>query len=97
MSATLDQSRALAHYVPLAREAELHATIERLHADLCAARRDLRLLKSEDPTRLVRWSSLPAIVRSLGMPQATEDLQALLGALSHIVVESGMDDPDGCV
>lgn len=92
-----DQARALAHYVPMAREAELHATIERLHADLCAARRDLRLLKSEDPTRLVRWSSLPAIVRSLGMPQATEDLQALLGALSHVVVESGMDDPEGCV
>ena len=97
MSANLDQSRALAHYVPLAREAELHATIERLHADLCAARRELRLLKSEDPAQLVRWSSLPAIVRGLGMPQATEDLQALLGALSHIVVESGMDDPEGCV
>lgn len=96
MSATADQSRALAHYVPMAREAELHATIERLHADLCAARRELRL-KSEDPAQLVRWSSLPGIVRGLGMPQATEDLQALLGALSHIVVESGMDDPEGCV
>ena len=95
MSATLDQSRALAHYVPMAREAELHATIERLHADLCAARREMRLLKSEDPAQLVRWSSLPGIVRGLGMPQATEDLQALLGALSHIVVESGMDDPEG--
>jgi len=107
MSATSDQSRALSHYVPMAREAELHATpgwmaarlatIERLHADLCAARRELRLLKSEDPAQLVRWSSLPGIVRGLGMPQATEDLQALLGALSHIVVESGMDDPEGCV
>lgn len=95
--ATAAQSRALAHYVPMAREAELHATIERMHADLCAARRELRLLKSEDPTQLVRWSSLPGIVRGLGMPQATEDLQALLGALSHIVVESGMDDPEGCV
>lgn len=76
MTPTADQSRALAHYVPMAREAELHATIERLHADLCA---------------------LPGIVRGIGMPQATEYLQALLGALSHIVVESGMDDPEGCV
>ena len=77
MTPTADQSRALAHYVPMAREAEL--------------------LKSEDPAQLVRWSSLPGIVRGIGMPQATEYLQALLGALSHIVVESGMDDPEGCV
>lgn len=99
MNRTTDQSRALAHYVPMAREAEMHATIERLHADLCAARRDLRLMAAEqqDPAQLVRWSTLPSIVRGLGMPQATEDLQALLGALSHIVVESGMDDPEGCV
>lgn len=95
--ATAAQSRALAHYVPMAREAELHATIERMHLQLCEARREVRLLKSEDPAQLVRWSSLPSIVRGLGMPQATEDLQALLGALSHIVVESGMDDPEGCV
>ena len=97
MPATTDQARALAHYVPMAREAELHATIERLHVDLCEARRELRLLKSEDPAQLVRWSSLPGLVRGLGMPQATEDLQALLAALSHVVVESGMDDPEGCV
>ena len=95
--ATAAQSRALAHYVPMAREAELHATIERLHVDLCEARRELRLLKSEDPAQLVRWSSLPGLVRGLGMPQATEDLQALLAALSHVVVESGMEDPEGCV
>lgn len=97
MPATTDQARALAHYVPMAREAELHATIERLHVDLCEARRELRLLKSEDPAQLVRWSSLPGLVRGLGMPQATEDLQALLAALSHVVVESGMEDPEGCV
>ena len=97
MPATTDQARALAHYVPMAREAELHAKIERLHVDLCEARRELRLLKSEDPAQLVRWSSLPGLVRGLGMPQATEDLQALLAALSHVVVESGMEDPEGCV
>ena len=97
MSHVTDQSRALSHYVPLAREAQLHAQVERLHVELCAARQELRLLKSEDPAQLVRWSTLPGILRGLGMPQATEDLQALLGALSHVVVESGMDDPEGCV
>ena len=75
----------------------LHAQVERLHVELCAARQELRLLKSEDPAQLVRWATLPGILRGLGMPQATEDLQALLGALSHVVVESGMDDPEGCV
>lgn len=92
--ATAAQSRALAHYVPMAREAELHATIERMHLQLCEARREVRLLKSEDPAQLVRWSSLPSIVRGLGMPQATEDLQALLGALSHIVGERGYDNAE---
>lgn len=97
MTATTDQARALAHYTAQAREAELHSTIERMHLELCEARREIRLLQSEDPAQLVRWSSLPGIVRGLGMPQATEDLRALLAALSHIVVESGMDDPEGCV
>ena len=43
------------------------------------------------------WRDVACAIRALGMPQANEDLQALLGALSHIVVESGMDDPEGCV
>ena len=97
MSANLDQSRALSHYVPMAREAELHATIERLHADLCAARRELRLLKSEDPAQLVRWSTLPGIVRGLGMPQANEDAVRVVRALSHVIAEAGYENAEECL
>jgi len=96
MSHVTDQSRALSHYVPLAREAQLHAQVERLH--VADDRHDEPPLRERGrDTDVYRVVELERLVGPLGMPQATEDLQALLGALSHVVVESGMDDPEGCV
>lgn len=96
MSAT---PQAVAYYEGLAAQAKVLAQ-RLIDADPVASARQQQIAQQREQAARIAgltWGDIACAIRALGMPQASEDLQALLGALSHVVVESGMDDPEGCV